>query len=139
VEILKEQTRHIRVRKDVYSIELLAQTFSGIDLTDDDRVTIVVKPLRMEDGAVFKVQRSSLKARLALTIQIWDGSSRRWRIEVSRSATLKEIVDQAQYMIPDERLEEYQIYAVLHNGSPASQPWIHKEYELRPMANASGL
>jgi hypothetical protein len=139
VEILREQTRQLRVRKDVYGLELLAQTFTGIDLADDDRVKIVVKPLRMEDGAVFKVERSSLKARLALTFHIWDGGIKRCGVEVSPTATLKEIVDQARLKIEDEPLEEEQVYAILHNGAPASQPWIHKEYDLAPLANASGL
>jgi hypothetical protein len=127
VEILGDQTRQLRVRKDVFGIELLAQTFNGIELADDDRVKIVVKPLRMENGAVFKVERTSLKARLALTIQIWDGSSRKCGVEVSPTATLREIVDQAQFKIDDEHLEEDHNYTILHNGTPASQPWIHKE------------
>jgi hypothetical protein len=86
-------------------------------------VKIVVKPLRMEDGAMFKVERFALKSRLSLTIQIWNGSTRRCGIEVSPTATLKEIVEQAQYKIDDEPLEEAHNYAILHNGTPASQPW----------------
>jgi hypothetical protein len=54
VEILRDQVRHLQVRKDVYGLELLAQTFMGIALADDDRVKFVVKPLRMEDGAAFQ-------------------------------------------------------------------------------------
>jgi hypothetical protein len=46
VEILREQTRQLRVRKDVYGLELMAQAFMGIDLADDDRVKMVVKPLK---------------------------------------------------------------------------------------------
>jgi hypothetical protein len=139
VEILGEQTRHLQVRKDVFGLELLAQTFNGIDLPDDDRVKIVVKPRRMEDGAIFKVERTSLKSSLALTIQIWDSSTRRCGVEVAPTATLKEIVEQAQYKIDDEPLEEYQNYAILHKGTPAVQPWIQKDYQLRPKADASGL
>jgi hypothetical protein len=139
VEILREQTRHLQVRKDVYGLELLAQAFMGIDLADDDRVKIVVKPLKMEDGAVFKVERTSLKAHLELTFHIWDGSTRRCGVEVSPTATLKELLDQARLKIEDEPLEEEQVYAILHKGTPASQPWIQKDYELRPKANASGL
>jgi hypothetical protein len=82
VEILGEQTRKLRVRKDVTAIEILAQTFMGVDLADDDRVKIVVKPLKMENGANFKVEKFSLKTRLALTVQIWDGTQRRCGIEV---------------------------------------------------------
>jgi hypothetical protein len=106
---------------------------------NDDRVRMVVKPLKMENGANFKVEKISAKAHLALTIQILDGTQRRCRIEVSPTATLKEIRDQAQLEITNENLEEEQVYAILHNGTPASQPWIQKEYELRPLANARGL
>jgi hypothetical protein len=102
-------------------------------------VKIVVKPLKMENGANFKVEKVSVKAHLSLTIQIWDGTQRRCGIVVSPTATLKEIRDQAQLEIADENLEEEQVYAILHNGTPASQPWIQKEYELRPLANARGL
>jgi hypothetical protein len=139
VEILREQTRDIRVRRDVYGLELLALVFKGIDLAPDDRVKIVVKPLRMENGAVFKIERSSAKAHMELTFHIWDGSTRRCGVVVSPTATRKEIVDQARRKIDDEPLEEEQIYVILHNGTPACQPWTQKKYELRPKAPASGL
>jgi hypothetical protein len=123
----------------VLGLELLAKTFMGLDLAADDRVKIVVKPRRMEDGAIFKVERSSAKARLELTFHIWDGSARKCGVEVSPTATQKEIVDQARLKIDDEPLEEEQVYEILHNGTPAYQPWIQRSYELRPKAPASGL
>jgi hypothetical protein len=51
----------------------------------------------------------------------------------------QEIVEHAQQRIANEILEDEQVYIILHNGSPASQPWIHKEYELRPIRNIGGL
>jgi hypothetical protein len=86
----------------------------------------------MVDGAVFTVERVFLTARLALTIQIWDGSSRRCGVEVAPTATVAEIVEKAQRMIDDEPSEEPQYYAVFHKNQAASPPWIQKEYELRP-------
>jgi hypothetical protein len=139
VEILGDQTRKIRIRKDSTSTEILAQAFLGIDITDEERVKIVAKPLKMEHGATFVVERCSIKAHLSLAIEIWDGSSRRCGVEVSPAATLEEIVDQAQLKIDDENLEEAHRYVISHNGTPAAQPWIHKEYELRPTENARGL
>jgi hypothetical protein len=58
---------------------------------------------------------------------------------VAPTATLKEIVEHAQQKIADEILEESQIHTILHNGVLASQPWIHKEYDLRPSKSAGGL
>jgi hypothetical protein len=139
VEILREQTRKIRVRQDSTSTEILAQAFLGVDITDEERAKIVAKPMKMENGATFVVERCSIKAHLALTIEIWDGSSRRCGVEVCPTAMLKEIVDQAQLKIEDERLEEDHRYVILHNNTPAARPWIHKEYELRPTENARGM
>jgi hypothetical protein len=76
---------------------------------------------------------------LALSIHLWDGSQRRCGIEVAPTATLGEIVEKAQYKIDDERLETAENYVILHNGTPAVQPWIYKEYDLRPTANTRGL
>jgi hypothetical protein len=119
-------------------MELLAQTFMGIDLADDDRVKIVVKPLKMENGANFKVERVSVKAHLALTIQIWDGSLRHCGIEVAPTATMAEILGKAQEKINDEPLEEARHYNVYFRNQLASPPWIQKEYVLRPNVEASG-
>jgi hypothetical protein len=139
VEILGGLTQHLQVRRDVYGVELLAQAFNGVDFSENDRVKSVWKPLKMEDGAVFKVEKVCLKSKLALTVHVWDGSIRRCGIEVSPTATIKEIVEQAQYKIDDERLEEPQIYVILHKGTPASQLWIQKEYELTPKTDSRGM
>jgi hypothetical protein len=139
VEILKDQTRKIRIRRDSIISEILAQAFMGIDIKDDERLKIVAKPLKMDNGATYVVERCSANVLLALAVTIWNDTTRRCGIEVSSRATLKEIVDQAQLKIDDEKLEEAHRYVILHNGTPATQPWIHKEYELRPTENARGL
>jgi hypothetical protein len=138
VEILKEQTRHIRIRKDATGTEILAQTFMDIDVAEDERIKFVLKPLKMEDKALFKVERIAVMAHLALTIHLWDGSQRRCGIEVSPTATRAEIVEKAQYKIDDEPLEDEDAYVILHHGNPAGQPWIQKEYELRPSGKIAG-
>jgi hypothetical protein len=60
VEILREQTRDIRVRKDVYGLELLALAFQGVDLAADDRVKIVVKPSTMAPRHMHRGTRRSM-------------------------------------------------------------------------------
>jgi hypothetical protein len=138
VEILGGPIQHLQVRRDVFMRELLAQAFNGIDLSENERVKIVLKPLKMEDGTVLKIERICLNSRIALTVQIWDGSSRRCGIEVSPTATVAEIVRKAQYMIDDEPLEKCQYYTIYHRNQPAAQPWIQKECELRPNVDVSG-
>jgi hypothetical protein len=137
--VLKGPTVEIEVRKDVYMMELLALTFQGTIFSENEKVKIVVKPLKMENGAVFKIEKFSLTVRLALTFQIWDGSSRRCGIEVAPTATTAEIVGEAQKMINDEPLEEARHYGVFFRNQPASPPWIQKEYELRPLVDVSGI
>jgi hypothetical protein len=127
VETLRGPTREIEVRKDAANFEILALAFEGIDLPDDERVKIVLKPPRMQDGVVFKIERVTLTARLALTIQIWDGSSRRCGIEVNPNASITEIVSEAQKMIPNEPLEDERYYMICHKNQPVLAPWILKE------------
>jgi hypothetical protein len=66
----------------------------------------------MEDGAIFRIERVSLQTHLALTIHFWDGTTRMCGVEVFRSATLKEIVDQARTKIDDEPLEDDRVYEI---------------------------
>jgi hypothetical protein len=92
----------------------------------------------MEDGAVFKIERVSLTARLALTVHIWDDSLRRCGVEVSPTASVTEIVREAQKMIDDEPLEDERCYMVCYKNQPILAPWIQNEYELRPNVEISG-
>jgi hypothetical protein len=139
VDILKEQLRKIRIRQDAIISEILAEAFSGIDITNEERVKIISKPMKMEHGATYTVERSTPNVKLSLSVKIWDDTTRRCGIDVSPRALLKDIVAAAQVKIEDEILEEAHRYVILHNGTPAAQPWIHKEYELRFTENAMGL
>jgi hypothetical protein len=139
VDILKDQLRKIWIRQDANISEILAQAFSGIDITDEERLKIVAKPMTMENGATYVVERCLPNVRLALSVTIWNSSIRRCGIEISPRATQKEIVEAAQLKIDDEKLEDSSKYVILHNGTPAAQPWIHKEYELRPTEDLMGL
>jgi hypothetical protein len=138
LEILREQTREITIRKDAYQFEILSPAFEGIDLTEDERVKFVLKPLKMQDGAVFKVERISALARLALTVNIWDGSQRRCGVEVPLNATIGEIVREAQKKLDDTTLEEFRWYGVYYKNQITTAPWIQKEYELRATVDISG-
>jgi hypothetical protein len=137
VEILGDPPKEIEVRKEVFGLELLHLAFQGVDLSDSEKVRVVIKPLRLEDGAVYKIERVFQTARIALTVHIWDGSSRRCGIEVAPTATIAEIVGKAQYRIDDEPLEEARYYNILHKNQPAAPPWIQKECELRPNVDIS--
>jgi ribonuclease HI len=138
VEILREQTREMTIRKDAYQFEILSLDFEGIDLSEDERVKIVLKPLKMQDGAVFKVERVSALAKLALTVNIWDGSQRRCGVEVSLRASIGEIVREAQKKLDDVVLEEERWYGIYHKNQLVMGPWIQKDYELRPNVDISG-
>jgi hypothetical protein len=98
-------TKELQVRKDVNIFEILAMTFQGVRFARDERVRIMTKPLKMVDGALLRVEKFSLTARLALEVKIWDGNVRMCGVEVSPNATVAEIVGEAQKMINDEPLE----------------------------------
>jgi hypothetical protein len=97
-------TKDLQVRRDVTMVEILAMTFQGAKFEADERVKVSTKPMRMQDGALFRVEKVSLIARLAPDVKIWDGSTRKCGIEVSPNATVAEIVEEAQKRLNDEPL-----------------------------------
>jgi hypothetical protein len=133
VEILRGPRKEIRVRKDANFIEILAETFRDVDLEEDDRITLVLKPPKFEDGAIFKLEKTSLRARIALEIPIWNGTTRRCGIEISPGATIAEIVHEAQMKIDNEPLEDAIVYGMAIGGRDVSGPWTQKKYELKPL------
>jgi hypothetical protein len=137
-EILKGPTKGVIVRKDFYPTELFALTFHDTTFEDHDRIKIVLKPLKLEDGATYKIERISMLSRIALTVHSWDGCTRRCGIEVAGTATMAEIVREAQRRIDDEPFEEAKFYSMFHRDIIASPPWIQKEYDLKPNVPASG-
>jgi hypothetical protein len=139
IEILREQVRDFRVRKDIRDLELFAIAFQGLIIYGQEKVRVVSKPLKMEDGALFRIERVSQQTQLALMIHFWDGTTRACGVEIFRSATMKEIVDQARTKIDDEPLEDDQIYEMFFEGAVAKAPWIQRNYELKPKIPTSGL
>jgi hypothetical protein len=71
-------------------------------------------------------------------IHFWDGTTRMCGVEVFRSASLEEIVDQARSKINDEPLENAQVYEIHFEGVVARAPWIQKKYELKPKIPTGG-
>jgi hypothetical protein len=121
--IVKDNTtKELQVRKDVNIFEILAMTFQGTVFTPDDRVKVLVKPPKMQDGAVFRVEKVSLVARLALDVKIWDGSVRKCGIEVSANATMAEVVSEAQKKLNDEPLEEPRCHGLFHKNQQSMGP-----------------
>jgi hypothetical protein len=114
VEILREQTRNIRVRKDVFGLELLALAFEGIDLSPDDRVRIVVKPRKLEDGDTYTIERVVSVSRLALIVHTWNGGIRRCGIEISPMASKEEFIRETGRRLPDMKMEKPDVYTILH-------------------------
>jgi hypothetical protein len=101
IKVTGDPEKEIQVIKDVNIFEILSLTFEGVDIPADEKVKVVVKPLRMQDGAIFRVERVKTIAKLALGIMIWDGTVVRCGIEASPNATIAEMVREAH-----ERLEE---------------------------------
>jgi hypothetical protein len=62
VTIKDEDTKDFQVRKDVNIFEIFAMTFQGVRFARDERVRVLTKPLKMVDGASFRVEKFSLKA-----------------------------------------------------------------------------
>jgi hypothetical protein len=132
IEILRERVGEFRVRRDIGDLELLAIAFQGLSIQGQEMVRVVSKPPKMEDGALFRIERVSQQTQLTLLIHFWDGTTRACGLEVFRSATLKEIVDEARTKIDDEPLEEDRVYGMFFEGTEAKPPWIQKKYDLKP-------
>jgi hypothetical protein len=132
-----EPQREIQIRKDATIFEILAMTFEGVTLSEEERIKVVVKPLALKDGAVYRVERVSTIAKLELGIMIWDGSTARCGIEAPFKATMPEIVREAQKRI-EEPLEDAKDYGMYHNGYATAPPSTQKVYELRPEVDISG-
>jgi hypothetical protein len=139
IEILREEVREVKVRKDIGPLELLAVAFRGLLSSPLERVRIVSKPLKMEDGALFRFERVSSQVHLTLTVHFWDGTTRICGVEVLRSATLKEIVDQTRSKIVDEPLEDDSVYEIFFEDTIARPPWIQRNYALKPKVQTAGV
>jgi hypothetical protein len=92
----------------------------------------------MQDGALFRVEKVSIIARLALEAKIWDGSTRMCGIEASPAATVTEIVGEAQKRLNDEPLEDPKRYGMFYRNQQSMGPWTRSNYEFRPTVEVSG-
>jgi hypothetical protein len=137
VTIKDADTKDLQVRKDVTIFEILAVTFQGVKFAADERAKVLTKPSRMQDGALFRVEKVSLIARLALEVKIWDGSTRMCGIEVSPSASVAEIVAEVQKRLNDEPLEDPKRYGLFYRNQQSTGPWTRSNYELRPTVDVS--
>jgi hypothetical protein len=115
-------TKSIIVRKDFYPTEMFATLFAYETFLEYERVKIIYKPLKLEDGAVYKIERIALVAKMAVVVHTWDGSTRRCGIEVPPTATKEEIVREAQRKLDDTKMEAPDMYTILFKGNPTAPP-----------------
>jgi hypothetical protein len=138
VTIKDADTKDLQVRKDVTMVEILALTFQGVKFAPDERVKVLTKPAKMQDGALFRVEKVSMVDRLALDAKIWDGSVRKCGVEVSPSASVAEIVSEVQKRLNDEPLEDLKRYGMYYRNQESKGPWTRSNYELKPTMEVSG-
>jgi hypothetical protein len=84
LEVVGERVQEFDVRKDIGDMELLATAFQGLVLYAQEKVRVISKPLSMEDGVLFRIERISQQARLSLMIHFWNGTTRFCGVEVFR-------------------------------------------------------
>jgi hypothetical protein len=72
-EVLHGPRKEVRIRKDTFFMEILAEIFRDVDFEDDERVVLVNKPLKLEDGAIYRLEKIQLRSRIALEVPMWDG------------------------------------------------------------------
>jgi hypothetical protein len=131
-------SKSIILRKDFYQKELLSVALASETFEDFERVKIIRKPAKLEDGAVYKLERFALVAKVSLVVHTWDGGIRRCGIETSPTATKEEIVREAQKKLDDTKLESPDMYTILFNGNPTAAPWREKTYDLMLTGKVNG-
>jgi hypothetical protein len=88
IQVEGELEREARVRSDALITEILNIAFKDEEFPKTDKLKLLKKPLKMEDGAVFVWERVQQIAHLELEYQTWDDRLLRFGIEVSSQATL---------------------------------------------------
>jgi hypothetical protein len=68
----------------------------GEDFPSDGKLKLVVKPLKLKNGAVYRFERVKAIAKMSLDYVTWDNRLLRFGVEVSPKATIGEIVAEAQ-------------------------------------------
>jgi hypothetical protein len=57
VQVVGEPDRVARVRKDANIFEILRRAFFTEDFPPHDQIKLLIKPLKMKEGAIFKFER----------------------------------------------------------------------------------
>jgi hypothetical protein len=132
VQVIGEGERTARVRKDEANMfQILGHAFTGEEFPVEDKLKLLTKPFKMEDGAVFKLERVETIVKLSLDYTTWDNRLLRFGVEVSAMAMISEIVAAAQRKA-EEQLEEAKFYTLYQKGRPSVSPWTQAIYELKP-------
>jgi hypothetical protein len=114
--------------------EVLGGAFTGEIIPTGDEFKLIVKPLKMQDGAIFRLERIKAVNKISLNYYTWDDRLLRFGIEIAPKATLGDIVAEAQKKA-EEMLEEASHYRLTVKGVIAVPPWTQSHYELRPKKN----
>jgi hypothetical protein len=96
-------SKSVILRKDFYQKELLSLAFAQESFADYERVKIIFKPLKLEDGAIYRFERFALVAKISLVVHTWDGGIRECGIEISPTASKEEIIREAQKRLDDTK------------------------------------
>jgi hypothetical protein len=97
----------------------------------DDKFKLVVKPLTLKDGMVYRFERIKAVTKMSLDYITWDNRLLSFGIEISPNASITEIIAEAQKGA-EERLEDAHRYIHYEKGRPSVPPWNHNHYELKP-------
>jgi hypothetical protein len=131
-QVVGEPEREVTIRKDDGIIyEILGGAFEMEEFPNEDKLKLLTKPFRMEDGQAFKFERARSIVMLSLNFTTWDHRLLRFGVEVPPKATIEAIVTEAQKKAEESR-EDVKFYSMFRNGQPASSPWTQAAYELRP-------
>jgi hypothetical protein len=122
----------VRVRKDDGNIlEILWGAFEMEDFPETDKLKVLTKPFRMEEGDEFKFERIREKVKLNLDYTTWDQRALRFGVEVSPRTSIPDIVAEVQKRAK-EPLEEARYYVMAQNSKIAAPPWLQSTYQLKP-------
>jgi hypothetical protein len=135
VQVVDEPNRPATVRKDDAKIfEILGGAFEMEEFSADDKLRFLTKPLKMENGVVFKFETVKSVVRLSLDYITLDNRLLRFGVEVSPRATVREIVAATQDGA-EEQLEDSRFYTLFQKGKIAGPPCTQAVYELKPNTN----
>jgi hypothetical protein len=134
VPVTSEQARETHVRKDASIEAVLGGAFMGEAIPPGHRLKLVVKPLKMTDGAVFRLEGIKAVNNVSPDYYTRYDGLLRFGIEITPKATLTDIVTEVPKKA-EEMLEGVSHYVLTTKGTLAVHPWTLSHYELRPKEN----